>query len=106
MTGSRPTAHGSPTYLSWLRTQPCALLRSVRCVGGRSEAAHTHDGTQGTALKAADRNAIPLCAWCHRLAPDSYHAIGDEAAWAKLHGLHLPAIRKALRHRFNRDRRR
>lgn len=67
---SRPRLHDDG-YLRWLRLQPC-------CCGCRrqapSEAAHVRLGFFAMGKKPDDRNAVPLNAWCHRLAPDSQHA--------------------------------
>lgn len=56
-------------YRAFVRSLPC-LVCSGAC--GPSEAAHTgFDG--GMRLKASDFTCVPLCAWDHTLAPDSYH---------------------------------
>jgi hypothetical protein len=60
----------SPDYLAWIRRQPCAV-----CGGHGSEAAHQTLGLAGTALKAPDTHALPLCAPCHR---SGAHQIGDD----------------------------
>lgn len=58
-------------YLTWIRSLPCAACGRA----ARSEAAHV--GTDGgTGIKANDYSAIPLCAACHRVGPNSYHMAG------------------------------
>lgn len=49
-----------PAYLAWIRRQPCAV-----CGGHGSEAAHQTLGEAGTAIKAPDTHAVPLCQACH-----------------------------------------
>ena len=55
------------------------------------------DGSQGMSRKPSDASAIPLCRCCHRMAPDSYHAIGNQTAWARLHNLNLRRLITRLR---------
>ena len=85
-----------PKYLKWLRTQRCAACRTGLLI----EAAHTGSRGKGMGIKACDSDAIPLCGWCHRLSPRSYHNEGEER-WLSLTDLDLPAIRLALRERFH-----
>jgi hypothetical protein len=68
------------TYLAWIRTQPCEVCKCE----SRSEAAHT--GDHGLGQKASDLNAIPLCATCHRIGPQSYHRLGGRA-FERTHGV-------------------
>lgn len=85
MTQRRPRLHDTK-YLELLRTKPC-------CTCGRApptEAAHIRmtclaidKPITGMGRKPDDRYALPLCAWCHREAPDSQHNIGDEADFWK-----------------------
>jgi hypothetical protein len=77
-------------YRAWIRHLPCAACGSERYV----EAAHTgSDG--GMSQKASDYSCIPLCAWCHRCGPESYHVIG-RSAFEELHGLNCRALRTRL----------
>jgi hypothetical protein len=41
----------------------------------------------GMARKPDDRYALPLCASCHRTAPDSQHNTGDEGVFWERHGI-------------------
>lgn len=82
----QPRLH-DPKYLAWLRDQPCC------CGCGRpapSEAAHIlytaleyGKPHTGKAEKSHDSWAVPLAAWCHRLAPDSQHNIGEAKFWGQ-----------------------
>lgn len=67
---SRPRLHDDG-FLAYLRARPC-------CCGCNrappSEAAHIRLGFFAMGKKPDDRDAVPLNAWCHRLAPDSQHA--------------------------------
>ena len=74
----------------WIRSLPCCACNSTQYV----EAAHT--GTDGgTSMKASDYSCVPLCAWCHRCGPESYHVIG-KYAFERLHGLNFRALTKRL----------
>lgn len=86
------------SYLKWIRTLPCAVCQGVL---GKSEAAHTHqlEGS-GMGRKSPNKSAIPLCIWCHRLNPDSYHALTPESRWAEYHGLDLPQVLSDLHVQF------
>lgn len=71
-----------PGFLAFLRTKPCS------CGCGRapkSEAAHIRIGLLAAGMKPHDKHAVPLNAWCHRLAPDSQHA--DERGFWEKRGL-------------------
>lgn len=55
---------GDEAYLDWIRSLPC-------CSCGRASSefqpTHPHHSTgAGMAMKAPDREALPLCARCHR----------------------------------------
>ena len=62
----RPRDHA---YLGWIRSLPCLL-----CGRRPSEAAHL--GARAFGQKCSDRETGPLCAWDHRLGPQSHHALG------------------------------
>lgn len=85
------------TYLAHLRKQPCTV-----CGRLPSEAAHTKQGDKrhGMGIKARDGLAIPLCAYCHRDGPLSYHALGDEERWCEAHEVDLEAVRRRMRERW------
>lgn len=74
-----------PTYLAWIRTQPCLVCGSTRWI----EAAHT--GPHGLSQKSPDTSAVPLCAKHHRTGNDSYHRLGPRK-FAEVHNLDLAAI--------------
>src|ERR1035437_65666 len=87
------TRKGPPrdqAYLAWIRTLPC-----IACdIEGRSEAAHT--GTDGgMSMKASDYSCVPLCADCHRQAPNAYHRAG-KGAFEERHGLSFVRIVERL----------
>jgi hypothetical protein len=89
-----------PKYLAWLRTLPCAVCERPP----PSQAAHTGsrlDQGVGMGQKTPDRDAIPLCAGCHLLDPDSYHELENEAAWEKIHAVCIADIRKSLNSRHS-----
>ena len=94
----RTRAVRDEAHKAWVRSHPC-------CACGNSwnvEAAHT--GTDGgMSMKASDDSLIPLCAWCHRLAPDSYHAIG-KTAFEQARGLDCRAIAEGMYREFTESR--
>jgi hypothetical protein len=53
------------TYLQWIREQGCIICRTRENVH-----AH-HEGGRGMAIKASDRDAIPLCFSHHRERHDN-----------------------------------
>lgn len=62
----RPAWKVAKAFHQWLRGRPCAFA-GPSCSHG-IEAAHTPDpASKGIGTKAADRNAIPLCPYHHRL---------------------------------------
>lgn len=69
-------------YLAFLREKPC-------CCGcnrpPRSEAAHIRIGLFAKHMKPHDKDAVPLNAWCHRLAPDAQHQ--DEIGFWERRGI-------------------
>lgn len=88
-------------YRAWIRKQPCTTQRNPGCWRWDSEAAHTRqDGQGGLGTKTDDATCLPLCGWCHRLSPYSYHAFGDEQKWAEHHGVDVPEVRAELRRRY------
>lgn len=64
-------------YLAWLRTQACAVpdCRPSSYYDGVIEAAHV-GAIRGLRQKCSDRDAIPLCAYHHRIGPHSHHVLG------------------------------
>ena len=49
-------------YLKWLKTQPCCACGSTDI----SIPAHQRIlGRGGTGIKPPDKDALPLCYWCH-----------------------------------------
>ena len=58
----KPKTHRDKKYLDWLRSQPC-----VGCDQPKSDEfdiVYTHKGG-GMAIKGDDREALPLCTFCH-----------------------------------------
>lgn len=93
---SRPPAESS--FMKWIRTLPCVVCGGAH---GTSEAAHTNVlGKSGIGAKSPNRSTIPLCAWCHRLNPDAYHAITPESLWADYHHLDLPDLVRNLNEQY------
>lgn len=68
-------AEDNPTYLAWLRRQPCA-----KCNHPEPSHAHHHTGRRGKSQRASDNDAMPLCWRCHRLFHD---AAGPFQEWTK-----------------------
>ncbi len=74
-----------PSYLDLVRQLPC-----LRCGMEPSEAAHVrmqsgaHGKRSGMGKRPDDKYALPLCAACHRLDPDSQHKIGEREFWARI----------------------
>ncbi len=78
MNRTRPKAGDDPAYLAFIRTHPCIVCRSTWV-----EAAHV--GERGLGQKCSDREALPMCAHCHRTGPEAHHVIG-KVFWVH-HGL-------------------
>jgi len=83
----KPEPVRSEIYLDFLRKRPRCLINLLICRQYRIEAAHT--GSHGRGSKAHDIWALPLCAWHHRLGPDSYHALGGEELFEQKHNVDL-----------------
>lgn len=71
-------------FLAFLREQPCCVCGSRY----RVEAAHLRmaDPTRGKretgkGEKPSDKFCVPLCASCHREAPDAQHRMNEAAFW-------------------------
>lgn len=76
-----------PAYLNWLRDLACLICDDM-CerrvfVDGQpwqqttpTEVAHV--GDRGLSQKCPDQQAIPLCAWHHRIGPESHHVLGKK----------------------------
>ena len=68
-------------YLVFLRTKPCCVCGSTKAV----EAAHVRMGLTGTGRKPNDSQAVPLCAWHHRLSPTmAQHNMGEAKFWERM----------------------
>jgi hypothetical protein len=99
-TNSRQPSESS--YMNWIRSLPCVCCEGAK---GKSEAAHTTVlGKSGIGAKSPNRSTIPLCAWCHRLATDAYHALTPERMWAEYHALDLPKLVADLNTEFQQKR--
>jgi len=70
-----------PAYLRFIRTLPCCACGSTL----RIEAAHI--GPRGLGQKVDDKNALPLCFWCHR----ELHEVGP-VEFATKYGVDFPAL--------------
>jgi hypothetical protein len=73
-------------HLGFIRKLPCCVCGSRRDV----EAAHIRmpsimhgKGKTGMGTKPDDAFVTPLCAACHRTAPDSQHNGSEEAFWER-----------------------
>ena len=69
-------------YLDYIRTLPCVVC------GRPAEAAHLSTGNRfyghhgrGTAQRAADRWAMPLCPYHHRNGRYAQHKMGEKPFW-------------------------
>lgn len=90
-TNKRPPAESA--YLRWIRSLRCVVCEAL----APNEAAHTKVlGRAGLSRKASNRSVIPLCAFCHRLAKDSYHQLTPEDRWASHHSLDLTGLVQRL----------
>lgn len=86
----RTLAVRDPEYRAFVRKHPCCVCGSRQFI----EAAHTgEDG--GMAMKASDSSCVPLCAWCHRCGPESYHVIG-KLAFERLHMLRFKTVARMM----------
>jgi hypothetical protein len=68
-------------HADFIRGLPCL------CCGraAPNEQAHVRLGTDGgMGLRPSDRYSVPLCAWCHRLAPRAQHQIGEPEFYSLL----------------------
>lgn len=80
------------------------MLFCVACDAARlyqtckTEAAHV--GRRGIAQKCSDLETIPLCAYHHRLGPDSQHRLG-KAFWPT-HGLDRAKLIQKLQEEYAR----
>ncbi len=79
-------------YMAWIRSLPCLI-----CGRSRSEAAHL--GVRAFAQKCSDRETGPLCAWDHRLGPESHHALG-RMFWQH-HGIDRARLIRELNESYN-----
>lgn len=72
-------------FLAFVRTKPCA---NPSCRHVPAEAAHIRMGNldigkppTGMQEKPDDRWVVPLCAWCHRDAPNAQHKMNEAKFW-------------------------
>ncbi len=71
-----PAGH-DPAHLAWIRSQPCCMCGFD--FRGMIDAHHSTVG-RGLSRKTSDREAMPLCTWCHR---DFHNARGGFDGWTK-----------------------
>ncbi len=85
-------------YGEFIRTQRCESCCGVGLCF-KVEAAHTGGMKHGAGweLKADWQRMIPLCRWCHRDGPRSYHAVGSEPKWCAMHRINLDTTVARLR---------
>lgn len=76
-----------PAFLAFVRRKKCRACGAPP----RSEAAHLRMACPlrgkeytGKAQKPHDRWSNPLCSGCHRTAPDSQEAVGEERFWVRV----------------------
>ena len=95
--------NADPEYVAWIHTLPCELLSETACFlwadneATRSIEAH-HAGDHGLGQRAPDRTCIPLCAWHHRLGPESAHVLGKRF-WEH-HGIDRDTLVRELNERY------
>jgi hypothetical protein len=85
-------------YRAWIRTLPCAICYPAGLrQRSHTEAAHTHDGSQGMSQKSSDYSVIPLCGLGHhQFGPESYHVLGEKE-FERRHGINCRALAAELR---------
>lgn len=87
-----------PAYLIFVRSLGCIVCRDKgNLQETRTEAAHC--GDRGLGQKCSDRETIPLCAWHHRIGPESQHVLG-KGFWTH-HGLEKDKLFAQLQAVFN-----
>ena len=91
----------NPKYLAFLRLQRCAACGCAPPSADRgNHAHHPRSGPEsGTALKAPDERAIPLCQDCHQ-GDFGVHA-GSETEWLEENEIDLEELQRELRGRFS-----
>lgn len=66
-----------PGYLAFLRTKRCCTCGAHPPV----QAAHIRIGLFAKGMKPHDKNAVPLCQWCHLDGPEAQHKMNEAAFW-------------------------
>lgn len=92
-----------PAYLKWIREQPCAVPGCAVASPTIYAREAAHVGMRGMSQKCADREAIPLCAWHHRLGPQSHHRAGKRF-WS-LHSIDREELIAYYNNRFEEEKR-
>lgn len=67
-----------PGYLAFVRAKPCTTCRAAP----PSQAAHIRIGFFGKGMKPHDKDAVPLCQWCHIDGPKAQHKMNETEFWA------------------------
>ena len=98
----RPTKRkdADPQYVAWIHTLACSvpgLEHSPHWHHSCNAEAH-HAGDHGFGQRAPDRTCIPLCAWHHRIGPESVHVLGKRF-WAH-HELDRDTLVRELNERY------
>jgi hypothetical protein len=75
----------NPQYLRFIRMFPCV------CCGANRNIEAAHFGPRGLGQKSSDLTALPLCRWCHRTGPESYHKLGP-VKFSLVHGIDIDSL--------------
>src|ERR1700683_5444355 len=94
-----------PIYLYWIGTLPCVVCAAhiERGDGNwqqRTPTEGAHLGPRGLSQKVPDRRVVPWCAYHHRDAVASLHALGPRVFWM-LHGLDPEELITKYNERFD-----
>ena len=84
----KPRRVEDPEHLARVRALPCLV-----CGRMPVEAHHIRQGC-GMGQKASDREAIPLCSFCHRTGPWAFHA--SPSSFQRDHGTERELLARTL----------
>lgn len=102
----RPKPGDDPKYLQWIREQPCVVCDNSlpevyhRWVWVPNNIEAAHFGRRAIALKPHDAQALPLCAWHHRVGPWAHHHLGSDKLFEQAHGINLAELMAEHRRRY------
>ena len=91
--GTPPVPTRDRKYLTFLKTQACAVCHHSGNPWNQIEPAHTGNRGRATSQKADDYDAISLCRRCHWEGAFSYHQHRHESDWVERHNIDLPSLR-------------